>query len=97
MLKQMLSGFIRIHILHHAAVEPIFGVEMIEELRKHGYKAGPGTVYPILHQMETDGNLASRRVNVEGRIRVYYEITGKGRQTLEESKKWLQELVCEVL
>jgi PadR family transcriptional regulator, regulatory protein PadR len=97
MIKQMLSGFVRIHILHHASLESIYGVEMIEELRKHGYKVGPGTVYPILHQMENGGFLESRKVNVAGRIRIYYEITSMGQEMLTESKIWLRELVNEVL
>jgi len=72
-------------------------VEIIEELRRHGYKVGPGTVYPILHKMENEGLLESRKVNVEGKIRIYYDITVIGRDTLNESKIWLRELVEEVL
>jgi len=97
MIKNMLSGFVRLHILHHASLESIYGVEIIEELRRHGYRVGPGTVYPVLHQMEADGFLIAEKVNVEGRIRIYYQITEKGLQVLRESKKWLRELVKEVL
>lgn len=97
MIKKMLSGFVRLHILHHASLESIYGVEIIEELRRHGYRVGPGTVYPVLHQMEGEGFLIAEKVNVEGRIRIYYQITEKGRQILNESKKWLRELVKEVL
>jgi PadR family transcriptional regulator PadR len=97
MIKSMLSGFVRLHILHHASLESIYGVEIIEELKRHGYRVGPGTVYPVLHQMEEDGFLIAEKFNVEGRIRIYYQITEKGRQILSESKKWLRELVEEVL
>jgi PadR family transcriptional regulator PadR len=97
MIKSMLSGFVRLHILHHASLESIYGVEIIEELKRHGYRVGPGTIYPVLHQMEEDGFLIAEKVNVEGRIRIYYQITEKGRQVLSESKKWLRELVEEVL
>lgn len=97
MIKQMLSGFVRIHILHHASLESIYGVEIIEELKRHGYKVGPGTIYPILHEMEWSGFLKSHRVNVDGRIRIYYDITAEGHAMLEESKKCLRELVDEVL
>jgi len=93
----MLSGFVRLHILHHASLESIYGVEIIEELKRHGYRVGPGTVYPVLHQMEEEGFLTAEKVNVEGRIRIYYRITEKGLQILNESKKWLRELVKEVL
>lgn len=97
MIKKMLSGFVRLHILHHASLESIYGVEIIEELKRHGYRVGPGTVYPVLHQMEEEGFLTAEKVNVEGRIRIYYQITEKGLQVLKESKKWLRELVKEVL
>lgn len=97
MIKKMLSGFVRLHILHHASLESIYGVEIIEELKRHGYRVGPGTVYPVLHQMEEEGFLIAEKVNVEGRIRIYYQITEKGLQVLKESKKWLRELVKEVL
>lgn len=33
MIKSMLSGFVRLHILHHASLESIYGVEIIEELK----------------------------------------------------------------
>ncbi|MFQ6847965.1 MAG: PadR family transcriptional regulator, partial [Clostridium perfringens] len=51
-LRKLFLGFIHIHILHHAKVEPFFGSKMIEELREHGYSMSPGTLYPILHNME---------------------------------------------
>src|SRR5579875_2736613 len=42
------SGLIRLHVLYHAARGPIFGLEMIRELRRHGYELSPGTLYPLL-------------------------------------------------
>ena len=44
------SGLIRLHVLHHAAQEPIFGLGMIEELARHGYRISPGTMYPLLQR-----------------------------------------------
>ncbi|MBV8381159.1 MAG: helix-turn-helix transcriptional regulator, partial [Planctomycetaceae bacterium] len=48
--KMFFGGFVRMHILYHAVKEPIFGVEMMEELARHGYDVGAGTLYPMLHQ-----------------------------------------------
>jgi PadR family transcriptional regulator, regulatory protein PadR len=56
----LLTGFIRLHVLHHAAEQEIYGVWMIEELAHHGYKLSPGTLYPMLHAMEEKGHLESR-------------------------------------
>ncbi|MGH9766831.1 MAG: PadR family transcriptional regulator, partial [Blastocatellia bacterium] len=41
--KDLYSGLIRLHVLHHACQEPIFGVGIIEELARHGYRLSPGT------------------------------------------------------
>ncbi len=32
--KDLYGGLIRLHILHHAAEEPVFGLGIIEELRR---------------------------------------------------------------
>lgn len=50
--KDLYAGLIRLHVLHHAAIEPIFGLGIIEELRRHGYELSPGTLYPLLHGLE---------------------------------------------
>ena len=34
--RDLYSGLIRLHVLHHAAGEPIFGLGMIQELARHG-------------------------------------------------------------
>ncbi len=57
MLRDFFLGFVRIHILHHAALEPIYGVAIMEELRRHGYDLSPGTLYPLLHNLEAAGYL----------------------------------------
>jgi PadR family transcriptional regulator len=53
------AGLIRLHVLHHAAEEPIYGLAMIEELGRHGYRLSAGTLYPILHGLEAKGYLKS--------------------------------------
>lgn len=55
--QEILSGLIRLHILYHASHEGLFGLGMIRELREHGYRIGPGTLYPMLHRMEERGYL----------------------------------------
>ena len=90
-------AFVRVHVLHHAAEGKIFGLEMIEELRHHGYSIGPGTLYPILHNLEGLGCLRSRDEVVGGKQRKYYVATAKGKRTLVELRKKIRELVREVL
>jgi hypothetical protein len=43
---------------------------------------GEGVVYPVLHGLEQNGALKSRRKSVQGRSRIYYSLTAKGRTRL---------------
>src|SRR5258708_20573028 len=74
----LLTGFIRLHVLHHAAEHEVYGQWMIDELARHGYRLSPGTLYPMLHAMERKGYLTSR-VEREGRVgRKFYKATKLG-------------------
>jgi len=95
--KGFFLGFIKVHILHHASEEEIYGVEILEELRKHGYSLSPGTLYPALHHLERQGYLKSRKEIVNGKVRKYYSITLEGLVMLEKSKMKIKELISEVL
>ncbi|NPV90627.1 MAG: PadR family transcriptional regulator [Firmicutes bacterium] len=96
MLRNLFLGFIRIHILYHASKEPIYGLEIIEELGRHGYKTSPGTIYPILHDLTEKGYLDCSPVNVEGKIRKYYSISESGRGVLQECRVKIRELAGEI-
>lgn len=95
--RGLFLAFVRVHVLHHAAEGPIFGLEMIEELRRHGYSMGPGTLYPILHNLENSGCLRSKEQIVNGKRRKNYVATAKGKRVLAELRKKIRELVDEVL
>lgn len=97
MIRDFFLGFIKIHILHHASKEPIYGAFMIEELAHHGYEISPGTIYPTLHSMEKSGYLHKEERLVHGKIRKYYVITEQGRVALKEAREKMKELVREVL
>jgi PadR family transcriptional regulator PadR len=97
MLRDIFLAFVRVHLLHHAAADRIYGVQMIDELREHGYDMGPGTLYPILHGLEEGGYLKSEQESVEGKMRKYYRITSSGRKMLAQLKQKIRELVEEVM
>ncbi len=50
--REILLAFWKVHILHHAAQEPIVGQWIMRELRQHGYDVSGGTLYPLLARME---------------------------------------------
>lgn len=95
--RETFLGFIRVHLLHHAAKEPIFGTEMLVELKRHGYALSPGTLYPILHGLEAAGYLRSEQQIVGGKVRRYYRATARGERALEKLKTKIRELTEEVL
>jgi DNA-binding PadR family transcriptional regulator len=95
--QALYSGLIRLHILHHAAKEPIFGLGMIEELGRHGYRLSPGTLYPIMHGLEKKGLLRSKEQRVGGKIRRVYSATPRGRGALDSAKERVRELFGELL
>ena len=70
---------------------------MIEELRRHGYSIGPGTLYPILHGLQSAGCLRSKEKIVNGKRRKYYVATAKGKRALADVRRQIRELVDEVL
>ena len=94
--RELYSGLIRLHILYHAVDEPIYGLGMIEELARHGYKLSPGTLYPLLHRLERKGYLRSRVMRNGQRARRLYRATGRGRQALREAREKVRELFGEL-
>jgi PadR family transcriptional regulator, regulatory protein PadR len=90
--RDLFFGLIRIHVLVHACHEPIFGLAMMEELAHHGYRIGPGTLYPLLHGLERRGLLKSVLMNVGGHRRRVYRITSAGKKALGKAKAKVGEL-----
>ena len=97
MIRDFFLGFIRIHVLHHAAAEPVYGLWLIEELGRHGYALSPGTLYPILRGLADGGYLRLEKRLVDGRVRKYYRITAEGRRALGAARARVAELMAEVL
>jgi DNA-binding PadR family transcriptional regulator len=89
-------GFVKLHILYHAGGEPVYGLWLIEELGRHGYRLSPGTLYPILHGLKQENLLSVETRVVEGRARKYYRLTSKGRAVLKEGRRKAQELLEEI-
>ncbi|KGI65833.1 PadR family transcriptional regulator [Mycolicibacterium rufum] len=96
-MREFQRGAVRLHILHHAAVEGVHGAWLTEELARHGYDISPGTLYPTLHRLEADGLLTSQQQVVDGRTRRVYRATIAGKKALAEDRNALAELAREVL
>ena len=95
--RVLYSGMIRLHILYHACKGSIFGLEMIEELGRHGYKLSPGMLYPLLHGLEARGLLSSSERKMGSVRRRLYRATPAGRKALRTAKGKVRELFSELL
>jgi DNA-binding PadR family transcriptional regulator len=94
--RDLLLGFVKVHVLYHAAQEPIYGAGISAELESHGYHLSWGTLYPLLHNLEAAGFLAREEHVVDGKVRKYYGITELGREVFDEARNKAVELVREI-
>ena len=95
--RDLYSGLIRLHVLHHAAEEPVFGLGMVEELARHGYRISPGTLYPILHGLEQKGYLRATELRSGKSWRKVYRATPIGRKALRAAQSKVRELFGELI
>ncbi len=95
--QDLLSGLIRLHVLHHAVEEELYGQWMIEELARHGYRLSAGTLYPMLRSMEKKGYLVSEERRAGRSARRIYRATPLGREALEIARGKVRELIGEMM
>ena len=94
--REFLLAFWKIHILHHAADRRgVYGQWMLEELRAHGYRLSPGTLYPLLARMAARGWLRADEPKRSKAARVY-RLTPRGHEVLKQLLASLDELYREV-
>lgn len=82
-----MSGVPELLLLRLLDQNEMYGYELVRSIRVATGEAislGEGVIYPVLHGLERRGSLKSRRKAVAGRTRVYYSLTGKGRQRLKK-------------
>jgi len=94
--RDLYSGMMRLHILCHAAERPIFGLGMVEELARHGYRISPGTLYPLLHGLEKKGYIRSTERRNGKSLRKMYRATPLGRRALSAAKSRVREFIGEL-
>lgn len=94
--RKIFLGLIEVHILHHAAKAPFYGLWMMQELAHHGYQVGPGLMYPLLRELCANRWLTMEKRVEDGRQKKYYSITEDGRDALRTAKLRLRELTDEL-
>ena len=95
-VREFLLAFWKIHILHHAAEQGVYGHWMLEELHHHGYRLSPGTLYPMLTRMAKRGWLrAAEPKRSSWPVARVYRLTPRGHDVLKRIDA-LDELYREV-
>lgn len=87
--KELTKGSSAMLVLSVLQNEDLYGyliIKRIAERSENVFSFKEGTLYPILHNFESNGYVKSYTVEVEGRKRKYYKITKKGLKVLEETK-----------
>ncbi len=97
MMREIDLAFIKLHILYHAATDEVYGVGLMEELGRHGYRLSFGTLYPTLAKMVRMGLLSFETRIVNHKQRKYYRITPVGLKELEKVRAKIKELYEEVI
>ena len=95
--RALYSGLIRMHVLHHAVQGPVFGMGMMEELARHGYRISAGSLYPLLRSLEKKGYLRSTEQRNGKSLRKVYRATPLGRKALRAAKSKVRELFHELM
>jgi len=93
--RDLYSGFVRLHVLHHGARGPIFGLGVMEQLAQRGYRLSAGTLYPILHGLAAKGYLRVTEHREGRHARKMYRTTPEGRRALADAKARLKDLFGE--
>ncbi len=94
--KTLLGGSTGMLLLKLLEKEDMYGYQMTEELRLRSnevFSLKAGTLYPLLHSLETKGYVRSYLGMAAGRERRYYALTKEGRSHLgEKQAEW--EVFC---
>jgi PadR family transcriptional regulator, regulatory protein PadR len=91
-----LNGVPELLILSLLSRRPMYGYELVQAIRQATnatLEFGEGCVYPILHRLEAEGQLGSKRETVGGRSRVVYRVTAKGSKQLSSITIAWQQIV----
>jgi PadR family transcriptional regulator len=91
--QDLYSNLIHLYVLHHACRQPTFGLQIIEEVARLGYKLSPGTMYPLLDALERKGLLRSKEVRAGGTARRIYRATAAGRKAYATAREQVERLL----
>ena len=88
--KELLKGSTTMLVLSLLENEDMYGYQMIKRLSLRSqniFQLKEGTLYPILHNLESINLINSYWDESSGKKRKYYSITKKGKECLKKKKE----------
>jgi PadR family transcriptional regulator, regulatory protein PadR len=85
---EYLNGVPELLVLQVLSRRPMHGYEVVQSIKAASSEVlefGEGSIYPLLHRLEADECLASKKERVAGRDRYVYRLTAKCARRLTES------------
>jgi PadR family transcriptional regulator, regulatory protein PadR len=95
--RELYSGLIRLHVLHHAVEGPIFGLGMIEELARHGYRISPRASIRSSRGLRKKGASDRLSSGMASRSAEFIEPLRSARRCWQASKSKVYELFHELI
>lgn len=96
--RDLLRGSLDMMVLSVLANESQYGYSIQKRLQTVSMgkvKLAAGTLYPLLHRLETDKLIRSRWDESTGRKRKWYDLTAKGKKRLKaQANQWQQYAQC---
>ncbi len=96
--RDLLRGSLDLMVLSVLTEGPLYGYLIQKKLRESSgnmVRLQAGTLYPILHRLESAGAIISRWDDSTGRDRKWYEITARGRGLLaNQTAEWHRYVEC---
>ena len=87
-----MSGVPELLVLRLLAREEMYGYQLVRAIRtvsQEAFDLAEGVVYPVLHSLEARGLLKAKEKVAEGRARIYYSVTAKGKARLADlTREW---------
>jgi len=94
-----LTGVPELLVLRIVSRQPLHGygiVKAIKTMSNGELGFGEGSIYPVLHRLESEKLLRTNTTDVDGRSRIVYSVTAAGKRRLEESQATWRSVVAAV-
>lgn len=88
--QNYINGVPELLVLKLLQREKMYGYQLVKNIKDETlFSFGEGCIYPLLHNLENDHFISTKRAEINGRTRVYYQLTEKGENHLSElSNEW---------